>query len=192
MKKVSLFLMVIVLMAGALNAQENGARRSIRVGYGYLGGALEGSVPIYDFVEIYSGSAITINADLWNIGKGMTAGFYVGGGLSGYVQGMGTQTLQRTLGMHWGVDASWHLLSYIGSTTDKWDISLNGSLGTYWSRYATPQSEYAASVTITFYPLKHWGIFVENGWGKFVYGQDYGAYISEGNTILRAGISYCF
>ncbi len=118
-------------------------------------------------------------------------GFYVGCGPASCeeVSG-GVNSIIAVPAFRWGVGAHWHLLSAIGAETRCWDISLNGTLGSYWGLQSQPQAEYAASMSVAYYPLQHWGISVESGWGKFVFNRSNDAFLSKGNTILKAGIGY--
>ena len=90
-----------------------------------------------------------------------------------------------------GISTRWHLLQYMCTTpSNHWDISVGGNIGSYWSRYAQLNIEYAATISATYYPINHWGCFIEYGWGRLLYGQSGNDYINLGNTLIKAGVSY--
>ncbi len=90
-------------------------------------------------------------------------------------------------GLHYGIDLHFAFLP----NNKVLDININGMLGSYWAPHISPQVEYGASISATYYPLQHWGLFAETGWGKYFYTSDF-PQIYHGHTMAKAGVSYRF
>ena len=101
-------------------------------------------------------------------------------------------SIERTWAFRYGVTVSAHVLPLAGVDSKMWDVELKCSAGSYFQKCMTLQSEYSIGVSVGFYPLKHWGIFAESHWGKFVYSMPHYYVVMHGNTMVRGGISYRF
>ena len=190
MKKLLVFSFFLTALNVATFAQNNGFNRNIRIGYSHVGGAIEGGYIIYDHIPIYSGSMLSVDADLLKLPPRLT--------LSGHIEfgGAATReldtaffTITPTIGVHYGIDASYHVLD---ASIDSWDVRINGSLGSYWCPGITPQAECGLGIIAAYYPLKHFGIYGELAWGHYLYNQLGNYYVGFGNSKMKVGIAYRF
>ena len=192
------FLTAIFFAAVTSMAQENHLLHSIKVSYSYMGIEIPDNYIVKDNVTMYSGSTINVDADLWSIIPKTSIGFRlgVGGGSSSQILYSSEEEtvllVTPTIGIHYGFNVRYHLLYAQDMETAHWDISLNGSLGSYWCPGITPQLEYGAGITITYYPFRHIGIFAESEWGKYKFTQFRRSNLGWRNTKTTAGICFRF
>lgn len=199
MKKTLIILLTITVFATMGTAQD--AQKSIRLSYGYVGGTMERGTEVNNRENYLAGGGeshlLLLDIDLWSLKNAAAFGFYAGFGKGCYLDypdaiGVGLASVESTPGMHWGFSASLHLLPLAGCTSERWDVALSGRLGTYWQAHFTPQAEYGLGVAASFYPLPHWGISLENIWGRFLFTCSPLNMANLGNSLLKAGISYRF
>lgn len=191
MKKNILILIAVMAMAGVVNAQEGGFNRSVRLGYGIAGPTSQTSMANHTAMQI------AVEADLLNIGKNLSAGAYFG--YSPYVSNA-FYPMARTPMLRFGIGLHYHLLAAAGINSDKFDLTLNGNIGTSKLLRVNDMGSVDSyvSVALDWYPFQHWGIFAEYGWGQYysifenpaiptpiVGGLTY-------PTILKAGVSFRF
>lgn len=193
MKKTIFFLAWICLATYAGNAQETNFCKSLRLGYTYIGGAvvIGFTPPTDDILNIVSGHELTLDADLFQVFDNLTAGAYISiceASTRDVADSPTTIASSPAIGTHYGISLRYHLLP----EADKWDITLGGTVGAYFSKHLTPQKEYGLSASVTYYPLKHIGVFGEAGWGSYLFGSSKEPAMVSGNSMLKAGISYRF
>ena len=193
MKKAIIILAWLGIASFVGNAQETNFGKSLRLGYTYIGGAVEigYTPPTDDIIDIVSGHALTLDADLFQVADNLTAGAYISiceASTRDVAASPTTIASSPAIGTHYGVSLRYHLLP----DADKWDITLGGTLGAYFSKHLTPQKEYGLSASVTYYPLKHFGVFGEAGWGSYLFGSPKAPALISGSSMLKAGISYRF
>ena len=204
MKRIAILLIALLVTFDTVNAQEEQKYRTISLSYGYIGyGFGQGesiigntSIPI----QLATGSTILLEADIWRINKYLTSGFYIGLG-PGYYEDLGEllgfndnepiYNIQTIVSVRYGLSANLHLLSLAEIDIDKVDLSIKGSFGGYWTLYKTSQPEYSMGISFAYYPIKCFGIVLENSWGKYAY-SDFDGKMVEGNSMLNVGLIYRF
>ena len=193
-----IILTALFFVAEISMAQENPLCHSLRVSYSYMGVEIPAEYLIKDNVTMYSGSTINVDADLWRIDTKTSIGFRlgVGGGSSSQTWYSSEDEMALlvtpTIGIHYGFNVRYHVLYAQNKEKTHWDISLNGSLGSYWCPGITPQMEYGAGVTITYFPFRHIGIFAESEWGRYKFTQFRRSNLGWGNTKTTTGICIRF
>ena len=192
MKKTIIFAVTLAICSFCI-AQED-AQRSVTLSYGYIGGDVVPGMRPTNRVDILSGSSIFVDANLWNLNRWMSFGGYVGCGEASFaeIDNNSNEIIQFFPSLRFGVGLHMHLLSLANINTKYWDISINGNLGTYWSRHITPQTEYGLSLSVAFYPTKHIGLSLENCWGSYLFNKYNETIILHGNNLLKAGINFRF
>ncbi len=127
------------------------------------------------------GYAIMLDADLWQLSRNFSAGVHLGFSPSSYRI---VTNEHSSLGVHYGIDLSYNMLP----DCDRWNVSINGTVGSYWAFYKMPYLSYGASLRAEYYPLKHFGFFAELGWGKYLFTSH--ATVRYGETMAKIGLSY--
>ncbi len=198
MRKIIFIALALCSMHSVTMAQQAGNWRSIRLSVGYVGGEMNVGSPALDtegFVTAGGSSNILYaEANLWNFNH-FSMGGYLGGSKGCYATPSeipGAMDIISTVSLHYGVSLTAHMLSLSGVESTKWDIELKGSLGSFLQLYATPQAEYNIGVSVLFYPFRHWGVFVESQWGKFVFFHPTLEQINQGTAMVKGGISFRF
>lgn len=199
MKQLKIAIAALALLAGislgSCNAQDFSP--SVRVGYEFINAMTMSTHAPQNVITsnntLYSGFAITVDADIWKLSNRCSLGGHLGYSPSSYIKPYDSsmQNLSGDLvecpGLHYGIDLHFSILP----NNKMLNICINGSLGSYWAPYISPQVEYGASISATFYPFEHWGVFAETGWGKYFYTSSF-PQIYQGHTMARAGVSYRF
>ena len=191
-------LALLVSVMSVCNAQTSAQvndiqNRSIRLGYGFMGGYFNPGQVILRNTTVGSGSLLNINADLFRVTNSVSIGAHLGIGQAATQASINLPTLEyHTVGVHYGIDLSYHILENAGFNTDKWDLRLNASLGSYWLFQITPQIEYGAGFSAAYYPFKHLGIYGDLQWGRFLYNGYANSRLGEGHSKLEIGVSYRF
>ena len=198
MKKTLIFVLTMATLATISTAQ-NTPTRSFRIGYGYVGGAVD-LYSVTSMNPIYSAGLLSMQADVLEVTPRITLGGHLAlGGACMYdevaiadttpslSQTYIPRTLKNSIGLHFGMDLSYHVLS-----ASHWDVSVNATLGSYWTPNLTPQAECGLGTTVTYYPLQHIGIYGDLSWGHFRYNSFRFPMVGTGNTKLGLGISYRF
>lgn len=190
MLRKNIFFAFSILLAITGTAQNNEHNRFVSLSYGHIiGGIAPGNI-VHEQTSYIHGSTVIADIEPWNITQNISAGIYIGGGIGAFRK-TGTSLIISIPAFRFGISTRWHLLQYMCTTpSNHWDISVGGNIGSYWSRYAQLNIEYAATISATYYPINHWGCFIEYGWGRLLYGQSGNDYINLGNTLIKAGVSY--
>ena len=198
MKKMVFIALTLLSAHNWANAQQVGNWKSIRLSAGHTGGQMDvGSLVRDSEVFVTAGGSSDIlyaEAQLWNFNH-FSMGGYLGGGEGCYARSSTIpeeMEIVSTVSLHYGVSLTAHMLSLSGVERTMWDIELKGSIGTFLQNHTTPQMEYCIGASVLFYPFKHWGVFVESLWGKFVFIHPPVEQINNGNAMVKGGISYRF
>lgn len=198
MRKIVLAL-ACMLTLGAIQAQEKNEtskdgiqNRSIRVGYGIMNGSLNpGQVILHNGLYWGWDNMLNISADLFRINNSISIGAHLGVERASTRETVELPSLEyNTVGLHYGIDLSYSVLGNAGIDTDRWDLRLNANIGAYSFFPITPQLEYGAGISATYYVFDHFGIYADLMWGRFLYSS--GSYLSEGQTKIEFGVSYRF
>ena len=193
MKKKIIFAIFIIALGATCFAQNN--IFNVRIGYSKVGGAIETPFANYQLYSDYSapipsGSTLTVDADLLPLSPRLSFGGYVEIGRSwAYDQPTLPILEEPSVSFHYGINLSYRMLDL---SSEKWDLRLNGSLGSYWCPHITTQVEYGLGAMLAYYPFKHFGLFGELSWGSYLCSQRYSNIIGHGNTKAKVGISYRF
>lgn len=193
MKRVLIITTLLIVGVSATLAQNETMNRSIRIGYSYIGGAVRDAYPIYEDVSVYSGNSFSIDMDIMKMSQNTTLGAHLefgGSAISEHDEMFAILT--PTIGIHYGIDVSFHVLRRIDPANNRWDVRLNGTLGSYWCPNLTPQVEYGAGISVFYYPFKHIGVFGELQWGHYHYNEWAWHMVGFGNSKMKAGVSYRF
>jgi len=197
-KNVLTFLVLLASVLSVCNAQDGVSgkdirNRSIRIGYGLMGGNFDAGQVVLHNSYMGSVGLLDISADLFRATNSISIGAHLGFGLAATQESLTLPSLMyNTIGMHYGISLSYSVLDNAGFTSDKWDVRLNTAIGSYWLLPLTPQLEYGAGFSAAYYPFKHWGIYGDIMWGRFLYNGNGNAHLGEGNTKLGIGVSYRF
>lgn len=190
MKKTILPIVIMLFGITIANAQDKTPRpASIQLGFTYAGTYVDLPHVVYDGVTCYSGNSISIDASWINISERLNCGAYLDLGAAASSDGEAVALITSTIGLHYGASLSYHLFA---PSNTRWDLAFRGTLGSYWCPSLSPQSEYGLGANLTYYPLEHLGVFVENLWGKFLFNGYYDPIIGRSNSKLIFGISYRF
>ena len=130
--------------------------------------------------------SLFVSADMFYINKYLSGGLYIGGQNASLVyidNWASSYFVGRT-----GISAHLHLFPQ----SDMWDVSLNASLGVFWSPHIVPQSEYGLGLSTTFYPLKHLGLLIGCDWGDTKVSRWDCQFLQKGGISLKAGVSIKF
>lgn len=194
MKRTLVIVAALLVNASIGLAQELPVDRSIRIGYSYMGGAVnDGYFPIYEDGKINSGNSWSLDADILKMSRFSTLGVYLEfGGSAISERDPIAAILTPTIGVHYGIGLSYHVLRRIDPAINRWDVRLNGTLGSYWCPNLTPQVEYGAGISVFYYPFKHIGVFGELQWGHYHYNEWAWHIVGFGNSKMKAGVSYRF
>ena len=189
MKKILFLAIALIALHASTLAQSNEFSPSLRIGYNYIGGSIKGmTIPAANDVIIYSGGALTLNADFVPLSDRMSFGAHLDFGPSA-IFGEDRFDYTKTVGIHYGIDLSYRVLN---PSIEKWDVSLNGRVGSYWCPRITPQVEYGLGVRATYYPTKHFGIYAEMDWGNFRFNKKWNGIVGHSNSKLGIGVSFRF
>lgn len=197
------FLMLLVLVSSVLavcNAQDTTPRndmanRSIRIGYGITGSHIDAGQMLLTNSSLGMGTcgAFTIDADLFRVSNSLSIGAHLGIGEAAKWDSSSLPCLEtRTIGLHYGFDMSYRVLENAGLSSDRWDLRINATIGSYWVPLLSPQLEYGAGFSATYYPFKHFGIYGDLMWGQFLYNGKGNPYLGSGSSKIGIGISYRF
>ena len=194
MKKKCFIILFLVINVISF-AQDNSFQKEIRASFMYID-ALTWSPYSSSTSEIREntkhewGYALMLDADLWHLSRNFNAGLHLGFSPSSYSQPIystPSATEERPMiGVHYGMDISYNMLP----DCNRWNISINGTLGSYWTLYKSPQVSYGASLRVEYFPLKHFGIFAETGWGKFYFTHQNASLIYYGETMSKIGLTF--
>ena len=181
-------MMCIMSLSMVAKAQIGDYGRSVRIGYGYLGGTVEplmATSTTGSNASIYSGASVFVDADLFSLSTDVSLGTHLG--IWKTSMAMPDETIGTVPTFRFGIDMHYHVLE-----NDRWSIMLNGSVGSYFHYRLTPQAEYGVGATVTFYPTEHWGVYAECDWGKYWFDNGWFPVMGHSNTLLKAGVSYRF
>ena len=187
MKKILFLAIALIALNAATLAQEKEFSPSIQIGYNYMGGDMT-DLPVANGIIIYSGGSLALNADLVSLSNRMSFGAHLDFGPSA-IFGEDWFDYTKTVGIHYGIDLSYRVLN---PSIEKWDVSLNGRVGSYWCPRITPQVEYGLGVRATYYPSKHFGIYAEMDWGNFRFNKKWNGIVGHSNSKLGIGVSFRF
>lgn len=190
--KIYPFFIALLLFSCAttVNSQESDFRKSLCVSFGYAGFSnYSSAVTTYSGNQNVWGYCILADADIWRLTDHMSAGVHLGIGPSSYTTSPYSGNSVWTPGIHYGADLHCHLLN---NNNSRWDIALNGMIGGYWTLHVSPMLEFGASMSVTYYPFDHFGIFAETGWGKFAFTHNVVSYVYRGDTMFKMGLCYRF
>ena len=197
-KSILIAFALLVSITSVCNAQNSTScndikNRSIRIGYGLLGGNFDPGQVILTNSDTGNGSLLNINADLFRVTNSIRIGAHLGVGRAAKQDSLYFPTLMHnTVGIHYGIDLSYSILENAGFNTDKWDLRLDASIGGYWIFLIAPQLEYGAGISAAYYPLKHFGIYGDLMWGRFLYNGNGNSHLGEGHRKIEIGLSYRF
>ena len=183
---------IIIILLGAfatIQAQESESCRGVRAGLAYMPGISQNAAPICDIDYSYSGKYFSLESDILQLSKSITAGIHIGLGQATYREQASSYN-ERTIGLHYGVGMRLHMLQMMGCNNQHWDISLSGRIGSYWSAYLRPINEYGLGLDVAYYPFKHWGIYASTNWGRFSFVYEENPYLASSSTLFNIGI--CF
>lgn len=169
--------------------------RSIRIGYSLVGSRIDYGQMLLSNGTIGQGTCglLNIDADLFRISNSLSLGAHLSFGEGEKRESTDLPSLSNPfVGLHYGIDLSYSILGNAGFNTNKWDLRLNGNVGSYWIPLLTPQLEYGAGISATFYPFKHFGIYGDLMWGHFLYNGKNNPYLGEGSSKIEIGVSYRF
>jgi hypothetical protein len=191
MKKLGITLVSIFMLLAFqnANAQTFQSNRSIQISYGFVGGEIAPGTPAIKEMKIHSSNMLMVNANLLELSPKLVGGFHLGIGMVGY-ESIYDEGISNTVGIHYGIDLQYSILPFNGDGFKRWDVLLKTSLGSYFNPYQTMQVEYGLGVAVEYYPISHLGIFVESSWGRYKYGDYNISLLGEGNTMIKAGVSY--
>lgn len=195
MKKSLLLLVLLIAVSGFSDAQSL-----------FHGGSVRGSYTQYSAANVnmdmvsdrynhnqadFFGHAFTMDADLVQLGRGVSLGVHCGIVQTSY-KSLSDSSVSHMAGFHYGVDIQCHLLSVIGMYSNRWDLACGVMLGSYTSRYVSPLTEYGLKISVAYYPLEHIGVFAEYGWGQYIYAFRNFPVLSTSTTQAKLGVSYRF
>lgn len=191
MKRTVLFIIAAAMLFGNCVAQESKSSKSLRASFMYIESATlsYGSIPgeIRSYTNHVWGYAVMIDADLWQLSRNFTAGIHLGFSPSSYDRGAASSSASPTVvGVHYGVDLSYNLLP----DCNRWNLTFNGTLGSYWTVFTSPHVSYGASVRAEYFPLDHFGVFAEIGWGKYYFTRQEFSTLNYGETMAKIGLAY--
>ena len=195
------FLTVLSLLVSAMtlcNAQNevsgnNIQNKSIRIGYGVMGGSFATGQAILNNSTTGYGSLLNVSADLFRVTNSISIGAHVGIGQAATQESLELPTLmQNTIGLHYGIGLSYNILNNAGFASDKWDLRLNANIGGYRVHWVGSQLEYGAGISATYYMFKHFGIYADMMWGRFLYNGNGNSHLGEGHSKIELGVSYRF
>lgn len=196
MKKIVITL-ACMLTLGTMQAQEKTndiKNKSIRIGYGVMGSSFDaGNILLHNSFGCGAGRLLNIKSDLFRVTNSISIGAHLGIGRAATQESFELPTLMyNTIGLHYGIDLSYNILENAGFTTDKWDLRLNANIGSYWLYQISSQLEYGAGMSATYYPFKHFGIYADLMWGRFLYNGNGNSHLGEGHSKIEFGVSYRF
>ena len=189
MKKTVLVICFFASFCIHANAQQNNAfKPSITIGFSKNFADYGDLFDIDERVELSSNTcgAMFINADLFEINRCFSGGLYIGGQTASLIHdgNVGTSYFAGRV----GITAHLHLLPQ----SDMWDVSLNASLGCFWSPHIVPQTEYGLGLSTTFYPLKHLGLLIGCDWGDSKVSKYNCQFVQKGSMSLKTGVRIRF
>lgn len=184
-KKLFLF---AVLACYALMCTAQTSRRSVTFSWGMLretwpATGLAGATAPSSLFSAPSEGQLVVDADLWNIGKNFSLGFYAGVARSSFKD---DGLIEPSVLVRYGIAGRYHLIP----ESERWDVSLKGVLGSMWCYGTTLQADYGAGLSASFYMSKHWGITAEYLVGRFVFSDYDIVRIFTSNHFLKCGISF--
>lgn len=199
MRKQMLIVIALIASFSSVCYAQNGVSgkgsfsKSIRIGYGFMGGNFDAGQVVLHNASTGSGSLINISADLFRATNSISIGAYLGAGQAATQESLNYPTLMyNSIGLHYGIGLSYSVLENAGFSPDKWDVRLNATIGSYWLLPITPQMEYGAGFSAAYYPFNHWGIYGDVMWGRFLYNGNGNSHLGEGHSKMEIGISYRF
>ena len=193
--KVLLVASIVLVFASIANAQTNS--RTINISYGMM----ESTFPVGPINQPSTSfmptkmHSVVVDANLWQFGKYLQGGFYLGASPSSYteyVDASEVPTIVSTVGMRLGMRAQLHLLSLAGKESTRWDVALTGVLGTSYNPGSSMQKEYGLGLMVGYYPWQHFGVVVEHNWGSFKGCHSPHATLLESHIWMKVGLSYRF
>ncbi|MBR1784453.1 MAG: hypothetical protein IJ760_03320 [Bacteroidales bacterium] len=189
MKKRLLVAATFLVMMCAAVAQQ----RSVKVGYNFFGGRVasySGLMYMAEYYSAYHGDLVAFDADLWQISRTFSMGLRAGINQTGVDNGR--FAIKHSMGMHYGVVLRCHTLAAICDSTSKWDVSIDGMLGSYFSFHFMPQTEYSVGLTVTYYPWQNFGFYAQAAWGEMLFGRRGNPFVFKSGSQLGLGVSYRF
>lgn len=193
--KLSMAVLAALIMANMYNAKAQDVfefRPTVNVGYSITGSymVVANSSLNSKMYEYNSGGSIVVDADLFEIFPRLSGGFHLGFGLMGYTNSSMEYTdaeVKNTLGVHYGFD-----LHYSVFSSKYWNIQVGASMGSIASKACIPIAEYGLTSTVKFFPIEKLGLFIETGWGNYIFSKKNFDELGAGNANLKFGVSYRF
>lgn len=188
MKKNAIIFIIACTFLCSNSIAQNVQNKSIRASFMYIESMVYSPYAtspnvISESSEHLWGYAIMLDADLWQLSSNFCAGVHLGFSPSSYRI---VALEYSSIGVHYGIDLSYNILP----DCNKWNLSLNGTIGSYWAFYKMPYVSYGASLRAEYYPLSHFGIFAELGWGKYYYTSQSSSTVTYGETMAKVGLAY--
>lgn len=184
-------LLLLLIFANIMGCMAQNQYKSMQVSYGYLSNSW-GSLPLRgSAIATPMEGALMFDVNLWQIGKHVTGGFFVGLAPSRYTNPF-DRLIYTTLSCRYGIRAQLHLLPLMGKDTEKWDFSLDCNLGSLYCHGSTLQTEYGLGCSASYYLGKKIGINASYLWGKYWFGDLETVRLLSGNKMVKCGISYRF